>query len=102
MPKSNITINRYLTREQGQYPEFVWEASVTPEDGSWILYVPNKHHPNTKPELWVKIGTIDLDGDVENVYVPQHEAMQADAEGIAAHLAGKLEDRRREKAALGR
>lgn len=71
MPKQNITINRYLTLEQGQFPEFAWESSIHPADESWILFVPNDRHPDVKPQLWLATGTHTTeDGTIEKVYTP--------------------------------
>ncbi len=70
MPKQNITVNRYTTVEQGQFPEFAWAASIEPEDRKWILFVPAAHHPEVKPQLWLATDTrLDEEtGKVENVY----------------------------------
>ncbi len=68
MPKQNITVNRYAAE---QPPTFAWEASIHPEDESWILFVPRASHPDVKPQLWLAAGTHTAeDGTVETTYAP--------------------------------
>lgn len=107
MSKTNIVVKRYVETEPpaaGWDPEnpFPWEASVEPEKGDWVLFVP-KANSKHRPELWVKVGEIDLgDGAGEAVYLDAREAAQLDADGIELAIAGRMKDRQAEKAALGR
>ncbi len=45
MMKQNVTINRYAD------PNLAWEASIEPEDGSWILFT---RRDGGRPALWLR------------------------------------------------
>lgn len=71
----NIRISRYQKNEElpkeafcadGTFP---WFASVEPEDGSWVLFVPID--PEQPPQLWLNVGTEDNgDGTGRDVFAP--------------------------------
>ncbi len=84
----NIRISRYTAQDEAELPAealceggtFAWMASVEPEDGSWVLFVPKD--PKAPPSLWVRVGTNDNgDGTGEDVYAaagsPEHDAFLA-------------------------
>ncbi len=60
--KKNIRVSRYDASYVSELPEdafcangeFAWEASIEPEDRSWILFVPKEGAPS----LWVRVGTL--------------------------------------------
>lgn len=81
--KTNITIRRYQEQElpkeafceDGQFP---WEASIEPEDASWVMFVP-KPGSGAQPQLWVAVGDVDTgDGTGERAFAlagsVEHEA----------------------------
>ncbi len=76
MPKSNIKVSRYVDKQLG------WEASVSPEDGSWVLFLPRAEAAqknNLRPQLWHRVGTCeDEHGDTHESYAldgsPEHQA----------------------------
>lgn len=68
MPKQNITVNRYASDRPSSFP---WEASIHPEDESWVLFVPRASHPDVKPQLWFACGKhVAEDGTEEVAYLP--------------------------------
>lgn len=82
MPKkTNIKVSRY----SDELPEgarcadgtFPWEASIEPEDGAWVLFVPKD--ATKEPLLAIRVGEIDHgDGTGEDAYAmagsPEHIA----------------------------
>ncbi len=77
MPKSNVTVSRYVDKQLG------WEACVRPEDGSWCLFIPRPDAKPTEdgtplqPRLFHRVGTcVDEHGDTHDSYAqdgsPEH------------------------------
>lgn len=73
--KQNIRVSRYGAQEVSELPpealcadgQFPWAASVSPEDGAWVLFIPKD--ASRTPDLWVRIGTDD-GSDGEELYAP--------------------------------
>lgn len=69
MAKSNIKVSRYVDNQLG------WEASISPEDGSWILFVPRQPLTEGGPkraQLWHRVGTCtDEHGDQHDAYAAE-------------------------------
>lgn len=89
--KRSIKVSRY-TVEDAEIPgarcadgSFAWFASIEPEDGAWVLFVPKD--PAAVPTLVVACGTIDYGDGEETAYVtpgsPEHLAW-LDAEKASA------------------
>lgn len=86
MPKSNITVSRYVDKQLG------WEACVRPDDGSWCLFIPKPERPTAdghllQPQLWIRVGTcLDEHGVTHASYAksgsPEHLAYLSDNGGI--------------------
>ncbi len=90
--KQNIRVNRYSPQELPEgaaCPEhgFAWEASIEPEDRSWVLFVPLASRPDMQAQLWHRIGTRESDkelgeeGEEQDLYAlegsPEHEAFKS-------------------------
>lgn len=93
MAKNNIRVCRYQEAEVAELPpealcangEFAWEASIEPEDGSWVLFVPKDK--KLEPSLWIRVGTNADEGENfgEDVYAavgsPAHQAYLGELKG---------------------
>lgn len=86
--KTNIIIRRYHEQELPKEAfcengEFPWEASVEPDDASWVMFVP-KPGSGAQPQLWVAVGDVDNgDGTGERAYAlagsEEHKAFLKEA-----------------------
>lgn len=68
--KSNIKVSRYVDKQLG------WEACITPEDGSWCLFIPRLENGKplvpfgaALPQLWIRVGTcVDEHGEAHESF----------------------------------
>ena len=81
MPKSNITISRYVD------PNLGWEACIRPDSGDWVMFVPRPEKTNLAPTLFHRVGTcVDEHGDTHDAYAAegseQHKVFLSEYNGV--------------------
>jgi len=63
VPLMDIHVRRY------QDPNLAWESSVSPADGSWVLFQP-RDPSKLAPQLWRRCEKKDEHGAIVHVYEP--------------------------------